>query len=170
MVAELEDPYILIHEKKLSSLQEASRTRLSFPVVSLRSALPSLPVRLIFPGMGRRVTSQSTSASSVRVHTSGPHHNGARTHLSLNKDAPLPRLFSRRAHSPDTNSRRITPSVCSALISDRDRFLAEGRPHHRDLTLRPMSARFHSGRFRSARQPVHGKATVNSAPTPRAPG
>jgi hypothetical protein len=28
----------------------------------------------------------------------------------------------RRAHSSNTNSRRIAPSVCSDLISDRDRY------------------------------------------------
>ena len=34
----------------------------------------------------------------------------------------------RRAHSSNTNSRRITPSVCSDLISDRDRPYHAGFP------------------------------------------
>ena len=38
------------------------------------------------------------------------YYNCARTHLSVH-----------RAHSSDANSRRITPSVCSDLISDRYR-------------------------------------------------
>ena len=49
------------------------------------------------------------------------YYNSARTHLSLNNDAPLPRAVPGcRAHSPDTNSRWITPSLCSDLISDKD--------------------------------------------------
>jgi len=43
------------------------------------------------------------------------YYNGARTHLSLNKDAPVP-----RAHSSESNSRRVTPPICSDLISDMD--------------------------------------------------
>ena len=50
------------------------------------------------------------------------YYNGARTHLSLNKDAPVPRAVQAagRIHR-EPNSRRITPSVCSDLIYDRDR-------------------------------------------------
>ena len=35
----------------------------------------------------------------------------------------------RRPHSPDTNSRRITPSVCSDLISDKDKDRNGPDPH-----------------------------------------
>ena len=49
------------------------------------------------------------------------YYNDARTHLSLNKDAPnITGCSGSRAYFPDTHSRRITPSVCSDLISDRD--------------------------------------------------
>jgi hypothetical protein len=48
------------------------------------------------------------------------YYNGARTHLSLNKDAPVPRA---------ANSWRITPPICSDLISDRDRFRKGSSPN-----------------------------------------
>jgi hypothetical protein len=49
------------------------------------------------------------------------YYNGARTHLSLMKDAPIPRAVQvRRTHSADSNSWRIAPSIPSDLISDRD--------------------------------------------------
>ena len=37
---------------------------------------------------------------------------------------------SRRAHSPDTNSRRIAPSLYSDLISDKDRFPQENTHYY----------------------------------------
>jgi hypothetical protein len=52
------------------------------------------------------------------------YYNGARTHLALNKDAPGTMSCSGRwANSVDANSWRITPSICSDLISDRDSHL-----------------------------------------------
>ena len=47
----------------------------------------------------------------------------ANGHISLSEQgyAGTGGCSGRRAHSPDTNSWRITPSVCSDLISDRDR-------------------------------------------------
>jgi hypothetical protein len=49
------------------------------------------------------------------------YYNGARTHLSLNKNAPIPRRVQAVGRiSADANSRRTSPSVCSDLISDRD--------------------------------------------------
>jgi hypothetical protein len=52
------------------------------------------------------------------------YYNDARTHLFLNKDAPIPRGCSgHRTHSADTNSQRIAPSICSDLISDKHSFL-----------------------------------------------
>jgi hypothetical protein len=49
------------------------------------------------------------------------YYNGARTHLSLNKDAPVPRAVQAIGRSSDSNSRRVTPSIYSDLISDMDR-------------------------------------------------
>jgi transposase InsO family protein len=48
------------------------------------------------------------------------YYNGARTHLSLNKDAPLPRSVQAVGRILPTPTRRITPSLCSNLISERD--------------------------------------------------
>jgi hypothetical protein len=64
------------------------------------------------------------------------YYNSARTHLSLNKDAPLPRAVRARTHSSDSNSRRITPSLCSDLISDKDTQTknAEGQERRRVQT------------------------------------
>ncbi|WP_371212525.1 hypothetical protein [Methylocystis sp. ATCC 49242] len=49
------------------------------------------------------------------------YYNDARTHLSLNKDAPIPRHSGCRTHCSHTNSRRTTPPICPDLISDKDR-------------------------------------------------
>ena len=49
------------------------------------------------------------------------YYNGARTHLALNKDAPVSRAIQAVGRIlPAPNSRRIAPSICSDLISDKD--------------------------------------------------
>jgi hypothetical protein len=64
-------------------------------------------------------------------------YNGARTHLSLNKDAPI------GANLLDTNSRRITPSVCSDLISDMDKIRYEQVPIEQFAELRAAGMWLH---------------------------
>jgi transposase InsO family protein len=48
------------------------------------------------------------------------YYHKARTHLSLNKDAPVPRATGDWSYPREPNSRRITSSLCPDLISDRD--------------------------------------------------
>jgi Integrase core domain len=61
------------------------------------------------------------------------YYNKARTHLSLNKDAPVPRAVQTvgRLYA---NPRRFTLSLCSDLISDRDSTpdQLEHVPHERE--------------------------------------
>jgi transposase InsO family protein len=49
------------------------------------------------------------------------YYNGARTHLTLRKDAPISRRTIGRSHSFNVNSRRIASSIYADLICDRDR-------------------------------------------------
>jgi hypothetical protein len=62
----------------------------------------------------------------------GPQIGGAGSTITVRVDARAPPISEqgradfekhsgRRTHSADANSRRTTPSVCSDLISDRDR-------------------------------------------------
>ena len=48
------------------------------------------------------------------------YYNGARTHLPEERCANPTSRSGHRTHSADTNSWRVTPSICSDLISDRD--------------------------------------------------
>ena len=61
----------------------------------------------------------------------------------------------RRAHSPDTHSRRITPSLCSDLISDMDSGISSISPEASKIAIaagvwarsgRACGASFHSSR------------------------
>jgi hypothetical protein len=59
--------------------------------------------------------------------------------MPLNKDAPVPRAVQAvGAHSPDTNSRRIAPSVWSNLISDRNRLFPSASPYAREPRKLPV--------------------------------
>jgi hypothetical protein len=43
------------------------------------------------------------------------YYNGARTHLSLHKDAPIPRATDCRSHAGDANSGRTAPSMFQSV-------------------------------------------------------
>src|SRR5215204_4509632 len=49
------------------------------------------------------------------------YYNAARTHLSLDKDAPDQRAVQSMTHPSATCSRRLAPPIRSDLIYDRDR-------------------------------------------------
>ena len=49
------------------------------------------------------------------------YYNETRTHLSLDKDAPVSRAVDRAAHSLSFNPRRTAPPICPDLIWDRHR-------------------------------------------------
>src|SRR6202035_4908164 len=59
------------------------------------------------------------------------YYNGARTHLSLEKDAPVSRAVDRRAHSLSPNPGRAASPICPDLIYDRHR-----HPRCRALSFR----------------------------------
>lgn len=48
------------------------------------------------------------------------YYNGTRTHLSLNKDAPVPRRAERVGNIVSPDPRRSPSSICPDLICDKD--------------------------------------------------
>jgi hypothetical protein len=86
--------------------------------------------------------------------------------LSLDKDAPVPWAVQAIGHSSDSNSRRITPSLCSDLISDMDNGfvpdklvtddLRSYRAAASDLGLskRHERGRWHNNRAENSHQPT----------------
>jgi len=65
------------------------------------------------------------------------------TFISEQRCAATAGCSSRRAHSPDTNFRRITPSLCSDLISDKDR--SQGRAYSQSKGVRSHRSAVRSG-------------------------
>src|SRR5882672_1139751 len=66
------------------------------------------------------------------------YYNEVRTHLSLNKDAPVSRAVDRGAHSLSPNPGRTSSSICQNLIYDRHRYA--GRPVQTDRSSKQDSS------------------------------
>jgi transposase InsO family protein len=56
------------------------------------------------------------------------YYNETRTHLSLDKDAPLSRTVESRAYSLPSNPRRTASQICPGLICDRHSLPSRSRP------------------------------------------